>query len=72
MAGAVEPGAPGGFFNIIPMLNKIYITFFIFVNSYVGGLRREYEGTSYNFPYNQLSRVIITNRCKIRRGKRAI
>ncbi len=29
MAGAVEPGAAGGFFNMIPMFNNIYILFYI-------------------------------------------
>lgn len=28
MAGAVEPGAPGGFFNMIPMLNE-FVPFYI-------------------------------------------
>lgn len=67
MAGAVEPGAPGGFFNIIPMSNKTYI---VFLNLKMVMCQVGDSTTMKDFIQRpiQLSRD-ITNGCKIWRGK---
>lgn len=72
MAGAVEPGAPGGFFNMIPMFNKIYILFgicqWLYVKRWEDSTRM--KGLSYSVPHN--FQGIFSMDAEFWRGKRAI